>query len=521
MKIKKDIVEKNGFIVGAVFVGLVYMLVNVYTHFILVPLKTFFLDDIALFLQIKDGKFGFWRYVLTQHDSKLRPVSNAFLYLGYKLFKNNTNNAWLYIIVLGTIVSVGIYIIIYRICENNRTFIAILGGLLFAFSRFAYYTVGQYLGVMELVALICALITLYEGLKYINDESANEKKQFIRLNITTILTVLSHERYIVLYAFLFFCIWVKKKINKESVKEYIVVLFNACIILGLRFVFLGGHAMEGTGGTSVINMLDPIRICKFFVEGVLLLLGWNAGEPYLNGIAINKVPIFFNIIPFLVFILVLRAFMIVIKQNKNRKKEIVKTICVIIVFIFLTLLAGCITIRLELRWVYTPYIAYLCGILYIMSIIEFKNICQNSKIKKVEIVCIVVGAVSCVGIMESYFRSNWKNNYLGQEYAKYNNVYDITVEKYGKENICGKTIVLIENVDNGVEVINVDTLKRIYDYYVGSDNVSLYYLNDIRDIPENIDVNNSIFIYGEQSGDNIWKKEFYDVSYLYKIQKGF
>lgn len=156
-----------------------------------------------------------------------------------------------------------------------------------------------------------------------------------------------------------------------------------------------------------------------------------------------------------------------------------------------------------------------------MSIIEFKNICQNSKIKKVEIVCIVVGAVSCVGIMESYFRSNWKNNYLGQEYAKYNNVYDITVEKYGKENICGKTIVLIENVDNGVEVINVDTLKRIYDYYVGSDNVSLYYLNDIRDIPENIDVNNSIFIYGEQSGDNIWKKEFYDVSYLYKIQKGF
>lgn len=487
-------------------VSLIYFVINLVAHFTYTPLRTLFMDDISLFNQLNG--ISFIKYIAVGHDNKFRPISDLFIYIGYFLFKNNTDYIYIYILIIGAISCVIVFIIVYYITEKKNLYIPSIVCLLFSISRFAYYTVGQYFGVMESVCIIFASLLLYTGYKYyITADNSHEKNIFVWLNISLLLLVFSHERYITMYAFACAVVFLKEKFSKTAIKRYTYIIINFFLLWIFRFIYLGSGAFQGTGGTSLISTLNISNILKFLKEGLLLVFGWNAGEEYLNGITMSQVKPIHNIIPVFTLIITLLIFFYAVKKADD-KKRIIEINLLFIAFILFSLLSGCITIRLELRWVYIPFVIYLILVTFNVNEILKKEllsgICKNVLV----VVCFFTLAVLVFN--ESYYREYWSNNYLGQDYNKYNNIYDMTVRKYGPDKLKGKSLYIVENKEYS-EVIDHNTLKGIFDYYVGYNLVDLNYVETINEID---DEDEAIVLYAEQYKDNIWEKKFYNITNL-------
>lgn len=503
---------KRNKIYGGIISSLIYFVINLYAHFQFVPLQIFFMDDIALFLQFRNENL--FSYLLNGHDLKFRPVSDLFLYLGYIILKGNTEQAWIFILMVGTVSSIFVYAFIYHFAVGKKMLCAVLGVILFSNTRFAYYSVGQYFGIMESIGTVCSLCVLACGIEYIKSDEDIEYNILKKMNIAIILAVFSHERYLTLYVFGILCIFIKYGLSKRAWKSYTLIIINVIVMMLFRIVYLGDQAMQGTGGSNVLVTLDYLQILKFLWWGILLILGWNAGEGYLNGIEMKFVSNFYNSIPFICLIATIYILIAALIRNKQEYKQIIKTILAYCVFILFTLISGCITIRLELRWIYVPYMGYVCLVIYLLSLLLSKTTDIKKKIAPLAKIVIGVTILSLVIITEYYYRTNWVHNYIGRDYTKYNNIYNVTIKKYGANNLAGKSIVFIENKENGTTVLAEDIMKRIFDYYCGENVVNLFYSDSINELPGGLDSENTIYIYGEQIYEDIWEKSFYDVSYL-------
>ena len=223
---------------------------------------------------------------------------------------------------------------------------------------------------------------------------------------------------------------------------------------------------------------------------------------------------FYNSIPFVCLVVVICILIAVLIRNKQDLKLIIKNVLAYWGFIIFSLISGCITIRLELRWIYVPYMGYVWLVIYLLSLLLSERIDIEKKIVQLSKIVIGMTILSLVIITEYYYRTNWIHNYIGQDYTKYSNIYNVTIKKYGANNLSGKNIVFIENKKNGTTVLAEDTMKRIFDYYCGDNVVNLFYVDSINELPDGLDSTNNILIYGEQIYDDIWEKRFYDVSHL-------
>ena len=473
-----------------VITSLMYVLINMIAHFTLVPLKVLFMDDIYLFNELHD--INLIEYLMSGHNNKIRPVSDFFIYLGYIFFKNDTEYIYIYILIVGLISCIAIYLLTYYVVKN--VYIACCVCLLFSTSRFAYYAIGQYFGVMESICMVMAAILLYSGIKYyVSKDFVDEKRCFVNMNLAVLFLVFSHERYATMYAFVFLMVLIKNKISKIAFKRYVLTILNFSLLWLFRIIYLGSDAFQGTAATSLISTLNFNNIFKFFIDGIMLILGWNAGEEYLNGIAIKQVKTIHNLIPFFIVIFMVLTFLYAVKKSNNKRK-IIEINVIFIVFILFSLLAGCITIRLELRWVYVPYAMYLLLIAFNVNEIMSSQLLISKSI----IIFISLAIIAMTLFNESYYRVFWKNNYLGREYEKYNNIYDMTIGKYGSEYLIGKTIYIIENKEF-CEIVDRATLEEIFDYYCGKETVKTVYVDSLEELNDN----NAIVLYVEQYKNDI------------------
>lgn len=481
--------QKNLLLYAAITSMAIYLAINIFAHFNYAKLESFFMDDVGLFDTFQYRNF--LGYLAHGKDHKFRPVSDAFLYIGYKFIGLHAEYAYLFVLLIGLIVCLLMTFMVVRFFDN--VWYGIVFSCLYAVSRFGYYSIGQYFGVMESVTTLFAVFTLFTGVLFLKSDETSVRKNFLVVNLAVVLCVFSHERYLTLYGYLFMIVFLKYFFSRKSIPYYGVAVFSAVAMVLFRKVYLGPLSFQGTGGTNLMETFNVFNILSFAFQGVAQLFGWNVGPAYLVGITTDQALPVVNILPIGILALFVVAWITVLYQAKQTHRyEHLKIGLAIIVFIGVTLLSGCITIRLELRWLYIPYVGFLILLFWLLSEIQFKG---TKWYHSAEIGLVILLILSFP--IDSYFRTGWKYNYLGDEFVINNSIYNCVIRKYGEE-LYDRPVIVIEEED-GVVAAKFNTMA---DLYYRSKDVEVKQYSALGEIPQEVLQQNPVVLYAVEI-DNI------------------
>lgn len=152
----------------------------------------------------------------------------------------------------------------------------------------------------------------------------------------------------------------------------------------IRVILFGNRTIDGTGGTAINDTFDFKTAVLFCISQIGYILGFNCGPQYLNGITFTHVPYKINLL--LLFNLLFVAFVFglyirILLINNGFRKENFKKIVLIIAFIGLCIICSSITIRVEMRWIYVSYAAYLILLFYLMyGLLDFYSLNKKEDI---------------------------------------------------------------------------------------------------------------------------------------------
>ena len=340
--------------------------------------------------------------------------------------------------------------------------IAFFGGILFLSSRFAYYQVGQLLGLMETMGLFFAVFMAFCLYRYLNAEDRAEKKEkgtegwFWYAAVTVyFLNCFTHERYMVLLPMLFFALFVRKE--RDGLRWAAPVLSFALMLL-LRKAMIGSLSPAGTGGTQVADTITKQGVIVNIAVEFLYLLGINMGPEHLNGLPWQQTPVMWKILVFVPQLLFLIfVCMAVLDLMQTRRYRISLRRLLTNLLLFTGFLVGCavssaVTIRVEMRWI---YVMYAFALLFIAELFGARKQVRLSRDADPEaeerfriadrFPALVLGIMAVFTVMtQLYYREAWPKIYLFPNQERYNALADVTYGKYGKE-ILGKEIVIIGN----------------------------------------------------------------------------
>ena len=465
-----------------------------------IKVHSFFMDDLAYWKIFKSSSFV--EFIFNTYAFKLRPIANLFLYIGFSIidFFNNTYLAEYIIFFFFSVTSVVIYYIFYR--RSSSIIISISLTFLFIISRFAYYSVGQYFGIMEDLGIIFSILALDNLIFFYDNYSKYTPIIYI------ILATFCHERYLSLFGLyiVFFILNFLLKNNKEDrrkcVFNIIIAIISLIFIMLLRKIILGNNDLSGTGGTNLLETIDIKRLFIFFVKGLINILGLNWGEEYLYGISLKNIsPLI--IISTLISILLLIIILITgLKKNKNDLDYKINFISIIL-FIFIILSAGCVTTRLEMRFLYTPFL----GILY-LTVFSLGENASDLKIFSIKMNVIIFLFILFSSVVNIYYRFYWDDIYFVRHQKFYNFLYSDVVKKYGNE-INNRPIIFLE--DPSIYVNN-DSIIDFFSQYYDINNSQFLFFNSLSDVPKDIFSKNVIIILSNQKNANIHERDFVDIT---------
>lgn len=419
------------------------LLVLVYLVCSQVRLKGLFMDDISILgsYRIRGGFLGF---VFGTGAYKLRPVSYFFLALGVRFCRGSTDLLWCWLIAVNYATALTVYYVFRGALKKDT--LAFGGAVIFVLSRFGYYAAGQYFGIMEQVATAIAVLVLYCVLQMIDREDPG--KFVVLASGLTFLAIFAHERYLsltvlVALAALLTDVPIKKKLGYVAMPVAVLL-----VSVGLRGILFGSNAWAGTGGTDMVSGFSIGRVFTHILHGCLYLFGVNMGPDYMCGYTSGEVPGWIYALNIITWVILL--VMLVLTLRKHKFKAIWKHYFLVIAFIGGTLIVGCATVRLELRWLYTPF----AGIMLLWLMLLRDGIADSEKLKK------VVPAVMllCMAVIELFFHTGYGAIYYYDPQNVYNQIYELTWEANDRY-LEGQKIVII---GNGVEHVNQKEVSKSF-----------------------------------------------------------
>lgn len=404
--------------------------------------RVFYLDDLSsvnIFLKRSAEEF-----IFVPRYNKIRVIAKTIVWVILKISQENWEILDEVLLMINFMNAIVVFAFIYIIQRNaeivQRCSLALVGGILYIASRFAYYNISELWGVMEGVAITFALGILLLLFLYMESD---ERKYFYSALAMYVLLIFTHERYFVLFILFFVAILFQRNISlMKKVQRAFFPLSAVGIFWAIRIILFGNRAIEGTGGVSVSDSFEMLAAIKFCFSQVMYILEINCGPAYLNGIEAKDAPflirmlIFYNIVFILCVLLIYLRLMI--KRPQFRHENLNKFV-MFISFIGLCVICSSITIRVEMRWLYVSYAAYLIFIIYMLhGILVYHPI----NIKKVMVVTLWVVSIL---VIEHFYRMHYRNIYYWQEKDLSRELYEVTVEKYGTE-LDNKNIIIIGDV---------------------------------------------------------------------------
>ena len=428
-----------------------------------IRISGYYMDD--LYMWSCWGEQSFLQYVFPVGSTRCRFV--YWLAAWAELLLVGNRISWVVPVNLLLNAGLGVFLYLFLKRVSHSRLISFLGGAVFLSSRFAYYQVGQLLGLMETMGLFFALLMAWCLYVFLNGKGSagqetggvarDRKEHFLWYAAVLIyfLNCFTHERYMVLLPMFFFVLLVKKE---RSVFRWISPAAAFAAMLFIRKMMIGTLSPAGTGGTQVADTITKQGVvANVFVE-FLYLFGINAGPEHLNGLPWANTPLLWKILVFTpLFFLAIFFLMAMLDLNQRHRYHISLKKLVVNLMLFAGFQAGCavssaVTIRVEMRWV---YVMLAFGLLFIGELfgarkeIRLRRDADWEAEERYRIsdrfpaMVLTIAAVLTI-LTQLYYRGAWPKIYLFPNQERYNSLADVTFGRYGEE-ILGKEIVIIGN----------------------------------------------------------------------------
>ena len=512
---------KEGLLVLAVLIGFGFVINQG------VELKGLYMDD--LYLWSCYGEQSFTEYVFPKGGTRFRFVFYLASWLELWLLGDHVELMVPFNIVLNGVIAYSIYRM--AVGFSKRKIVSFCAAIAYLLSRFSYYQIGQFYGLMESLGLWAAL-----GMLYFTWHHMNTRKTwaFGMAGLLYFMASFIHERYMVLVPVLILGVLfaagkrtervrriepevpdeafdeedeevpeqterrsrgksrgrsnaeVRRTVenrstgNASAVPKWLLLLITIMIfalIQLIRLNMIGTLSPAGTGGTDVADTFKMEDAMGHAWEQVDFVFGKNSGPDYLCGMTYEDSPEKIqNLVKGCNVVLAISVAVFAVccvVRDRRHVLEHLKTVALFLAFIALCIGSSSVTIRVEMRWVYVVYGAALLLLAYMSSVMG----------KAAVLIPVYVALLFPV---ETFYRETWENLYLWPEQAKYNSLAEETIEKYGEE-IFDKQVYIIGNTYDMSEFA-AETFLKVYDTDGEAANTTIKFIDsdqDFKEIDEN------------------------------------
>ena len=431
-----------------------------------------YMDDLYNWSCFKDMSFK--DFVLPAGSTRFRPVYWLASWVELCVIGNRL---WLIVpinIIILIITAVVCYFYVSDLTESRL--IAFFSAFAIVTSRFSYYDVSQLLGLLESLSMIFVIFICIELYKFMYD--AKGVRFYIAL-ILYILVCFTHERYIVLLPMFFYVLIMTKD---KRIPRYILTTVSFIAVLAVRYHYIGTLLPAGTGGTDVADTFTVSSFIDSVITEFRYLAGFNAGPEYLCGIPWETVDFRIQILVYTGLVLmgfILLWFIITVIKNSSSGRSAghpFRDVVFYLGFIIGCVVSSSVTIRVEMRWIYSGFV-----MLVFLIACMYGYIRKTSKDTPVVLAAVIIVLMLLFSIEDIYYRRSWNNIYLFPNQQRYNSLSDTTWGKY-REGIFDKNIYIIGNSFE-MSDFTADTFFRTFDTEGRADNIKVIHVETAEEIP--------------------------------------
>lgn len=436
-------------------------------------------DDFGTF-QIKDWNLA---QIFIERSYKYRPISLFLIHIFLKIFPFKIYYFGYFLLALNTIIAMEIYwILVSEKC--NRLFSLIVASV-YLCCRFSYYQTTQLLGMLEGICTFLGMLLVYSLYKY----NMERKDRWFYLSlIFYILISLSHERYAVMIVPLFFiwcmCFIQSNKSKKEIKKIGIGILSIAIMVFLLKN--RTDNIWVGTGGTDVSATFSLHNFLEMVKKSLLYLASINGDDVYLSLVSWNNTPGYMKWVVKVTIIVTIILFITAVWESLHKEKKIQRTFWTNIVLFassigVMTIISSS-TIRVEMRWMYFPYVVLLLLLVYLCYFIKEKN--EIYYIKKEMFLLYAFGIIT----FNLFARQYYGNLYYWADFTMGNSLATATYKNYGDELEGKKLIIITDYVIKSGGYTYKDMIDSLYE------DVDLVLLEDASELQNIENIDNSVVL---------------------------
>ena len=160
-----------------------------------IHIKALYMDDLYLFSFFREQNFFEFSFPIGQ-AVRFRPVYWAISYIEMALVGADPNRYLHFNIFLNSLLA--FFLFFFSLKMTKKRILSLSLGLLFLSAHFAYYQIGQAIGILETLALGFALLTLYFLYRQIDCEERVFGKMLLFSHLFFFLLIFTHERYVAL-----------------------------------------------------------------------------------------------------------------------------------------------------------------------------------------------------------------------------------------------------------------------------------------------------------------------------------
>ncbi len=508
-------------------------------------------DD--LYLWSFYGCEDFWSFTFPKvTKGNFRPFYWAMSYLEFLLIGPHVHWYARFNVLLNVAISWVIYFFSRRLSRLTRVphgmllgqAVGLLTGMLYLQSHFAAYQIAQVLGLLESLALLLALLTLWGLFDYMESRGT---RAYLRACLCFFLVIFTHERYIALAPLFYLAVLTQYRTERRLCRrfapfrtsevprifELLLPLVILAVFFGSRMVVAGEAIPVGTAGTKVQDTFSLTQALGFAFMQVAYIFGVNAGHAIFCGVSFADAARWGQILIFLSWLCLLLMLVLYVRMAWKRERITPRLIgenLLFIGFIALCIGSSSITIRLETRWVYVSYTAALLYLSYMLGEIAKSGRmaseagravrtravavqrtsmasvsasgdhgerfgmkkCRTAMVLTFSLLFMAYGAVMTP--VEHYDRQHYPNIFFFFDQDRVNSLADCTIDAIGAENFLGKKQVYIYYNYYEMSDFYAEYFYKPFDPEKTGQGTEIHFINSPDELPADATVENSIVL---------------------------
>lgn len=514
-------------------------------------------DD--LYLWSFYGCEDFWSFTFPKvTKGNFRPFYWALSYLEFRLIGPHVHWYARFNVLLNVAIAWVIYFFSRRLSRLTRMpqgmrigqAVGLLTGMLYLQSHFAAYQIAQVLGLLESLALLLALLTLWGLFDYMEGRGT---RAYLRACLCFFLVIFTHERYIALAPLFYLAVLTQYCTERRLCRrfapsrmscaasdeipamnrlgrifELLLPLLILAVFFGTRMVVAGEAIPVGTAGTKVQDTFSLAQALGFAFSQVAYIFGVNAGHAIFCGVSFGDSAHWVQGLIVLSWLCLLLMLVLYVRRAWRRGRITPRLIgenLLFICFIALCIGSSSITIRLETRWVYVSYTAALLYLSYMLGEIAKSGAVKPEAGRAVRTRAATVQRVSAASVsasgeraacrgmamvlafsllfmaygavmtpVEHYDRQHYPNIFFFFDQDRVNSLADCTIDAVGAGEFLGKKQVYIYYNYYEMSDFYAEYFYKPFDPEKTGQGTEIHFINRPDELPADATVENSVVL---------------------------